>query len=57
MRRSTAVSAEIAERLRPFEAELAILDSIPGIGRWSAEVILAEIGPDMSRFPTAGHLA
>jgi transposase len=51
------LSAEIAERLRPFEAELAILDSIPGIGRWSAEVILAEIGPDMSRFPTAGHLA
>jgi transposase len=36
---------------------LAVLDSIPGIGRWSAEVILAEIGPDMRRFPTAGHLA
>ena len=52
-----AVGAEIAERLRPFEAELTLLDSIPGIGRWSAEVILAEIGPDMSRFPTAGHLA
>jgi transposase len=51
------VGAEIAERLRPFEAELTILDSIPGIGRWSAEVILAEIGPDMSRFPSAGHLA
>lgn len=52
-----AVGAEIAERLRPFEPQLAILDSIPGIGRWSAEVILAEIGPDMSRFPDAGHLA
>jgi transposase len=52
-----AVGAEIAERLRPFEAEVTILDSIPGIGRWSAEVILAEIGPDMERFPTAGHLA
>lgn len=52
-----AVSAEIAERQRPFEAELVLLDSIPGIGRWSAEVILAEIGSDMSRFPTAGHLA
>jgi transposase len=51
------LSAEIGERLRPFEAELSILDSIPGIGRWSAEVILAEIGPDMERFPTAGHLA
>jgi transposase len=52
-----ALSAEIAERMAPFETELAILDSIPGIGRWSAEVILAEIGPDMTRFPTAGHLA
>lgn len=52
-----ALSAEIAERLRPFEAELAILDSIPGIGRWSAEVMVAEMGTDMRRFPTAGHLA
>lgn len=51
------LSAEIAERMRPFEGELAILDSIPGIGRWSAEVILAEIGPDMGRFPDEGHLA
>ena len=53
----TAVGEEIAARLRPFAAELAILDSIPGIGRWSAEVILAEIGPDMARFSTAGHLS
>jgi transposase len=52
-----AVGEEITERLRPFEAHLSVLDSIPGIGRWSAEVLLAEIGPDMSRFPTAGHLA
>jgi transposase len=51
------LSEEIAERQRPFEAELTILDSIPGIGRWSAEIILAEIGPDMTRFPSAGHLA
>jgi transposase len=48
---------EIAERLRPFEAELALLDTIPGVGRWTAEIILAEIGTDMGRFPTAGHLA
>ena len=51
------LSTEIAERLHPFEPQLVALDSIPGIGRWSAEVILAEIGPDMRRFPTAGHLA
>jgi transposase len=52
-----AVGAEIAARLRPFETAVALLDSIPGVGRWSAEVILAEIGPDMSRFPDEGHLA
>jgi transposase len=52
-----AVGEQIAERLRPFEAEVALLDSIPGVGRWSAEVILAEIGTDMGRFPSAGHLA
>ena len=51
------VSTEIAERMRPFEEELALLDTIPGIGRWHAEVLLAEIGTDMSRFPTDGHLA
>jgi transposase len=52
-----AVSAEIEERLRPFGVALANLASVPGIGRRTAEVLLAEIGPDMSRFPTARHLA
>jgi transposase len=52
-----AFSEEIAERLAPFAAELATLDTIPGIGRWSAEVILAEIGTDMTRFPTPDHLS
>src|SRR5437762_1629126 len=33
------------------------LDAIPGVGRAPAEVLLAEIGPDMSRFPSAAHLA
>ena len=51
------VSAEVAERVRPFQDALERLDTIPGIGRWTAEVILAEIGADMARFPTAGHLA
>jgi transposase len=51
------VSAEIAERLRPFEPALERLDTIPGVGRRTAENLLAEIGPDMSRFPSAGHLA
>lgn len=51
------VSAEIAERMRPFEEAVALLDTIPGIGRRTAEVLVAEIGTDMTRFPTAAHLA
>ncbi len=51
------VSAEIAERLYPYEEQLRRLETIPGIKRRLAEVILAEIGPDMSRFPSAQHLA
>ena len=41
----------------PFGAALDVLESIPGVGRRSAEAILAEIGDDMSKFPTAGHFA
>jgi len=51
------VSAEIAEVLRPFDRTLERLDEIPGVGRQTAEVIVAEAGTDMSRFPTAKHLA
>jgi transposase len=51
------VSAEIAERVRPFADALARLDTIPGVGPWTAEILVAEIGVDMTRFPTAGHLA
>jgi transposase len=51
------VSAEIEERLRPFEAEVQRLDTIPGVNRRIAEVILAEVGADLTRFPTASHLA
>jgi transposase len=49
--------AEVAERLRPFAAILERLDGIPGVGPRTAEVILAEVGPDVRRFPTARHLA
>jgi transposase len=51
------VSAEVAERLAPFESTIERLDVIPGVGRRTAEIVLSEIGTDMSRFPTAGHLA
>lgn len=50
------LSAEIAERMRPFEEALRRLETIPGVGRRTAEVLAAEIGMDMSRFPTAAHL-
>lgn len=51
------VSAELGTRLTAHEAALLRLDTIPGINRHTAEVILAEIGWDMQRFPSAGHLA
>jgi transposase len=51
------ISAEVGERLRPFELAVKRLDSIPGISRQTAEVLLAEMGWDMSRFPTAKNLA
>src|SRR5438132_5764775 len=50
-------SQGVAERLRPFEAAIERLSTIAGIKRRLAEVILAEIGTDMSRFPSARHLA
>jgi transposase len=56
-RQIEACDAEVAERMRPFAAELARLRTIPGVGARTAEVILAEIGPDLGRFATAGHLA
>jgi transposase len=51
------VSAEVADRLRPVEEALDRLDAVPGIGRPGAEALIAEIGTDMTRFPTAEHLA
>ena len=47
----------LAETTGPFGAALALLESVPGVARRWAEAILAEIGDDMSRFPTAAHLA
>lgn len=51
------LDAEVATRMRPFEAEMERLDDIHGMGRRAAEEILTEIGVDMSRFPSAAHLA
>jgi transposase len=51
-----ALDARIEEQIAPFDDAVQRLDEIPGVGRTAAHVIIAEIGLDMSRFPTAGHL-
>ena len=51
-----ALDGQIEKLLTPFAVEAARLDEIPGIGPVAAAVIIAEIGVDMTRFPTAGHL-
>jgi transposase len=51
------LSGRIEEMIAPFAQKAALLQTIPGVDKRTAEMLLAEIGPDMSRFPTAGHLA
>jgi transposase len=47
----------VNDQMQKYEKAIQALDQIPGIGTQSAQVILAEIGLDMSRFPSAAHLA
>jgi len=56
------VSQLIEEKSRPFVREgemdlMEMLDSVPGISERAAQVLVAEVGTDMSRFPSAAHLA
>jgi len=59
--RHTHAIEEIAERIEvviePFQGFRQLICTIPGIGPGTADVIVAETGADMTRFPTAGHLA
>jgi len=62
--RIDALNADIAEvedrvekQIAPFADAVARLDAIPGINPTTAQVIIAEVGVDMTRFPTAAHLA
>ena len=48
------ISDELVEE---YEKNLKKLEGMPGIGKRSAEIILAEIGQDMSRFPTENHIS
>lgn len=52
-----SLSEQVVARMDPYEAAITLLMTIPGIQRLTAEVIVAETGADMSRFPTPGHLA
>jgi len=53
----TELSTRIGEAMAPFRDQLTLLDGVPGIGAGVAEIIIAETGGDLTRFPTAGHLA
>jgi len=50
------LTTEIDQRLVPFEPMLAALDTIPGVNRLTASILIAETGGDMRHFPSAAHL-
>jgi transposase len=57
-RAETRLRAEVQAGADPFvPAAVELLDSLPGVGEHSAHTIVAEIGVDMARFPSEGHLA
>jgi len=57
-RSSEQIDGEVARSADPFVPQaVKLLETIPGVGRRVAEVIVSEIGVDMARFPTDGHLA
>jgi len=51
------ITARIEVVIEPFQGFRELISTIPGIGPINADVIVAETGADMTRFPTAGHLA
>jgi len=55
--RAAPGKATIGEQIAPFESAVELLCTIPGVQRRTAEVIVAEIGVDMSVFPSAKELA
>ena len=50
------IDAEVERDLAPFRTAVRLLRSLPGVSDLTAQVIVSEIGTDMTRFPTAGHL-
>ena len=55
--RMAAVSEQVTKRMAPFSAAVELLVEVPGIAQHSAEVVIAETGGDMGRFPSPAHLA
>lgn len=51
------LDTNIDDVIRPFTEAVRLLKTIPGVGDRTAQVVIAEIGTDMTRFPSAGHLA
>jgi transposase len=51
-----ALDARIEALIGPFAQAVDRLDEIPGVGQTAAHLLIAEIGVDITRFPTAGHL-
>jgi len=52
-----SLDQEIQERMKPVNNQVYLIDSIPGVGERSAQIIIDEIGIDMNQFPSAAHLA
>jgi transposase len=51
------VGTDLEERLTAEQEAMALVQTIPGVARRTAEALIAEIGADLSRFPLAEHLA
>jgi len=51
------LNLEVERVIAPFVNDVELLQTIPGVARRSAEVLIAEIGADMTRFPSSAHLA
>jgi transposase len=52
-----AIDARLSEQMLPHEEQIRRLDTIPGVDRTTARVLIAELGTDMSQFPDAAHAA
>ncbi|MGB7604530.1 MAG: IS110 family transposase [Lutisporaceae bacterium] len=52
-----SLDQEIQIKMTPVNEQILLVDSIPGVGERSAQIIIAEIGTNMNQFPSAAHLA